>query len=526
MLLYSWIKRSFIRQIIFVLFSIMSLVSVLSMVMFYYDEKNELEHIVETQSLKLIDGIVISIHNDVRYNNYYKIYTHISNIYNNNNNLSSTKGDLFKILDITIVDLDNKVISHTNPKEYPIQLKYKNINKMELLFKNKEGTQFVWNDTHTKLHLKSNILFASEVIGTVYINANATSLIKKETILLRNILYLLFILIILLFILVFLFGKWIERPLHNIIKELDKLGDGIITFPLLLNRKDEFFSIAKSIMEADERIYLQKKDLFEIQANLKNKVKQEITKNRETEKYMLHQSRLAQMGELLSMIAHQWRQPLALINVIIFTIKMRLDLNEFDLDKKSGQEELILFTNEQLDIIEETTGGLSTIIDDFKDFYKPSKEKAVIKLNEPVNKAISMVKASFEKNMITLRETYEDTPKVSIYTNELTHVILNLLQNSMDELIEHKVQNPKITIKNFSNDSTVILEISDNGEGIDEETAKKIFDPYFSTKESKNGTGLGLYMSKVIIENHHNGKLFLKDDNIQTCFVISLPIYK
>ncbi len=261
--------------------------------------------------------------------------------------------------------------------------------------------------------------------------------------------------------------------------------------------------------------------LQKLNETLEEKVRLEVQKNRVQEQHMLQQSRLAQMGELLSMIAHQWRQPLASINAIITSTKLKYALNDFDLEKKSDQEELIAYTQKQLDSVERNVVNLSNTIDDFRDFYKPTKEKIEIIVHEPIEKALTLIKGSFKSNHITYQTDYADVPKISMHINEVTQVILNLLQNAMEELLEHKIKDPAIDIKTSFDEENSYIEICDNGPGIDKETASKIFDPYFSTKQNKNGSGLGLYMSRMIIQEHHNGNLYLKEESDLTCFVIS-----
>lgn len=270
-----------------------------------------------------------------------------------------------------------------------------------------------------------------------------------------------------------------------------------------------------------KRLISTQDELQELNETLEYKVNEQIRKNHIQEQHMLQQSRLAQMGELLSMIAHQWRQPLSSINAIITTTRLRYTLRDFDLEKKSDQEDLISYTQKQLDSVEESIVNLSHTIDDFRDFYKPSKEKRVSFVHEPIDKALVLIEASLKSSLISYKREYADTPKIPMHFNEVTQVILNLLQNAMEELLEHKTENPMISLKTSSDEENVYIEIYDNGPGIDKEIASKLFDPYFSTKEKKNGSGLGLYMSKMIIEEHHKGRFYLKEESELTCFVIS-----
>ncbi len=270
-----------------------------------------------------------------------------------------------------------------------------------------------------------------------------------------------------------------------------------------------------------KRLEMTQQQLHELNQTLEQKVREQIKKNQLQEQHMLQQSRMAQMGELLSMIAHQWRQPLSSINAIIIATRLRHTLKDFNLQNKSDQENLTAYTQKQLDSVEENVINLSNTIDDFRDFYKPSKQKRFAFIHEPIDKALDLIKASLKSSLISYKNEYADTPQITMHFNEVTQVILNLLQNAMEELLEHKTKDPMISLKTYSDENNVYIEICDNGPGIDKEIVSKVFDPYFSTKEKKNGSGLGLYMSKMIIEEHHEGRFYLKEDSVLTCFVIS-----
>jgi len=310
--------------------------------------------------------------------------------------------------------------------------------------------------------------------------------------------------------------------IHAIAQRTDKVLTRSILFvfiivgilSLVINAGFKFFT---------NQLTKTQEELAGLNQTLEQRVNEEIDKNRMQEKHMLHQSRLAQMGETLSMIAHQWRQPLATINAIIASTKLRYELQDFDLDKKNDKEALITYTHDQLDRIENSIISLSEIIDDFKDFYKPTKNKVAIEIHKPIQRALNLIEASFISKHINCEIIYEDRSKVKVHFNELTQVLLNLFQNAMEEMLEHDTPHPTVSVKTFSDERYTYIEICDNGEGIDEKLAEKIFDPYFSTKEEKNGSGLGLYMSKMIIEEHHHGKFYLKKESKQTCFVIALP---
>jgi PAS domain S-box-containing protein len=232
---------------------------------------------------------------------------------------------------------------------------------------------------------------------------------------------------------------------------------------------------------------------------------------------MLYQSRLAQMGEMISMIAHQWRQPLGAIAATSINIKFKVELEAFDLDNQEGRTQLSHFLLEKLTNIENYVENLTTTIDDFRNFYKPDKKSVLISLKEVAHKALRIIRNSIEMDNISIIEEYGDDMQLEMYDNEVMQVILNILKNAHDNFKEKNIINPQIKITVTPG----VLYICDNGGGIPDEILDKIFDPYFSTKDEKNGTGLGLYMSKIIIEEHHNGKLRAKNQDGGTSFQIN-----
>jgi len=240
--------------------------------------------------------------------------------------------------------------------------------------------------------------------------------------------------------------------------------------------------------------------------------------------YLLHQSRLAQMGEMLSMIAHQWKQPLSSISAVQISIRMAIELERFDLRDEKQREEFLEFVHKKLDKIATNTKNLSQIISNFSDFYKPNKKAEVLKLDEVIMKAYSLVEDNMDANNISISMSLHSDAVVRLHENEFTQVILNLLNNARDQVIERRIEDAKIKIKSYDENGDTVLEISDNALGIDEEIIENVFDPYFSTKLDKNGTGLGLYMSKQIIEEHHNGNISVKNDKDGAVFTIRLEV--
>jgi len=264
------------------------------------------------------------------------------------------------------------------------------------------------------------------------------------------------------------------------------------------------------------------KEIEYLNASLSTKVKEEVKKNREKDKHLFQQSRLALMGELLSMIAHQWRQPLALINGTILVMQLDFMKKKFDLDKEEEKIRLFNYLDNKFHEIEDYVKFLSNTITDFTTFYEPTKTKELVSINAPVEDALNIFSSMLKTKGTLLLIDYQTEKFLLLHKREITQVILNILQNSQDNFEKLKMVNPKIEIITKEKDGKVIISISDNGGGIDEKILPSIFDPYFSTKYSKNGTGLGLYMSKMIIEEHNDGKLTVLNNTQGVCFNINL----
>jgi len=264
--------------------------------------------------------------------------------------------------------------------------------------------------------------------------------------------------------------------------------------------------------------------LLRLNKSLETKVADAVNDVLKKDAYLLHQSRLVQMGEMLSMIAHQWKQPLSSISSMQISIRMAIELERFELKDEKQREEFLEFVHQKLDKIAANTQNLSQIISNFSDFYKPNKKAEVLKLDEVIMKACSLVEDNMDANNISISMSLHSDAVVRLHENEFMQVILNLLNNARDQLVEKHIEDAKIKIKSYDWNGDVILEISDNALGIKEEIIENIFDPYFSTKLEKNGTGLGLYMSKQIIEEYHNGSISVKNDKDGAVFTIKLEV--
>ena len=236
----------------------------------------------------------------------------------------------------------------------------------------------------------------------------------------------------------------------------------------------------------------------------------DLTQIKLQNEFIQQQAKLAQMGELLSMIAHQWRQPLTAISAASENLKLKTILKQVD-------DQLIQTTTED---INKYTTYLSNTINDFKNFYKTNKSLEPTNLNEMVKNSLHIIEDSISYKNIEIIKNLDSKSVIKTYVSEVTQVILTLLQNAEDVLLEKNIKNPYIKINTFEDEKYLYLEIIDNGGGIPSLIIDKIFDPYFSTKLEKNGTGLGLYFAKNIIENNCNALLTVKNNLNEAVFTI------
>lgn len=253
---------------------------------------------------------------------------------------------------------------------------------------------------------------------------------------------------------------------------------------------------------------------FLVHAEKLQKIKiKEITREIEAkDKILLMQSRHAAMGEMLSMIAHQWRQPLCSLSLILQ--KLILFKNRDQLSAEKVQSNV----DKSMEII----NTLSNTINDFTHYFKVTTSRDTFMVSDIIHKALNIIEVSLKDNNITIHENLDKTLQVRSAQSDLLQVLLNLLQNAKESLIEKQTPSASISLVTFLKNNRVYITVSDNGGDIDTFISSKFFTPYFSTK-NKNGTGLGLYMSKTIIEEQLHGELNFANSDGLVSFTIILP---
>jgi two-component system C4-dicarboxylate transport sensor histidine kinase DctB len=272
--------------------------------------------------------------------------------------------------------------------------------------------------------------------------------------------------------------------------------------------------VSEILVNVLDRKYMQE-ELMGLYSKMEERVRSEVERNMENKKLLIQQSKLAAMGEMLGNIAHQWRQPLNALNLSFFELKYVKEAGELTDDK----------LNDILGRVSLLIQQMSSTVDDFRNFFKENKEQSVFLLEDSVRKALYLVQAFFEEQRIKTDIQSEGELFVKGFPNELSQVFLNIFNNSKDAFADTMSPAPCITVRLFSDNKKAIAEIEDNAGGIKEEILDRVFEPYFTTKSEGKGTGIGLYMSKMIVENSMVGKLSVRNTGDGVCFRIELPLF-
>ncbi len=272
-------------------------------------------------------------------------------------------------------------------------------------------------------------------------------------------------------------------------------------------------SLEETIKQRTLTLAEKSKALESLNRSLDKRVQEESEKLRKNEQLLIQQSRQAAMGEMIGNIAHQWRQPLNALGLVLQNIHLSYhlgDLNDTFIEQSTRKGNQLI-------------QSMSQTIDDFRDFFKPNKQKEDFAIEDVIHQALELISSAYSNNFIEI-ETHL-TPQLTMhgYPREFSQVILNIMSNAKDALIEGDIKNKKVILTSYEKNRHIMIEISDNAGGIPQEIIGKIFEPYFSTKEEGKGTGIGLYMSKTIIEENMAGKLSVCNTDKGATFVISLP---
>lgn len=312
-----------------------------------------------------------------------------------------------------------------------------------------------------------------------------------------------------------------QRDVLKLIHEI--LKTKIITKEVMFSCHEEpFYALANaSVVTCNDGANEQMVAIFFTEVNkqkdlenkLEERIKLEIEKNRQKEQMMHQQAKLATMGEMIGNIAHQWRQPLNILALVFQDIYIKFQLSALDAPTMEKNYEK---ANNLLQYMSQT-------IDDFRTFFKHEEDDKPFDIEETLASVLDLVGTRFSENHTSCETTIHQHAKVLGTQNGFKQVAINILNNAQEAINSKGVKEGHIDIDVHVKDKRVFIEISDNGTGVPQEIIDQIFDPYFTTKHQSQGTGLGLYMSKQIIEHNMNGSLEVKNGKEGAVFTITLP---
>lgn len=261
-----------------------------------------------------------------------------------------------------------------------------------------------------------------------------------------------------------------------------------------------------------DRFSLERRSLEELNRTLEQRIQEEVEKNLEKDRLLIMQGRLATMGQMIGSLAHQWRQPLNFLGLILQDIKLAHEHGVLT------PEYLDAGVREGMEVIQR----MSRTISDFRTFFQPDREKQRSSVNAMVASAVSLVEAGFRNNAITLQVLTAGEVFVEAYPHEYSLVILILLNNAKDALVERTIKDASVTLRLGTEGPRSVVTIADNAGGIPEGTADRIFDPFSTAAEDGNGSGIALFLAKSLIEQRLSGRLTAKTVEGGTEFEIAV----
>ncbi len=298
---------------------------------------------------------------------------------------------------------------------------------------------------------------------------------------------------------------------NDLFLSIDILWD-VHRFLLIVRDETTQVRLRQELLQSRNENALLVEKLQTLNDELQARVDAAVRKERQNDMLMIEQSRFAMMGEMIANIAHQWRQPLNALALLHYSV---VDAWEFDeLDEA--------FMESFREKSEKLVQGMSQTIDDFRHFFQPKAERMPFDVIEAIRAAVDLISDLWEKSGISVEITAQAGCTVDGYRNQFMQVIMNLLGNAKDVLQERKIADARVRIGVECGSDRVRIRVEDNGGGIDDDVIGRIFEPYFSTK-GERGTGLGLYMSRVILQRNFSGRITVENTQEGACFALEIP---
>lgn len=370
--------------------------------------------------------------------------------------------------------------------------------------------------------------------GAIRINFDTSEYKSNTDEMYRQLLYISVLVVLAILPVGYFFALWLTRPIATISEAASRVAQGDLGAHVNIRRTDEIGQLSRSFnqmvdalqrsrdqlefynQELERKVAERTRELDELNRTLDQRIRDEIAKRKEQETLLIHQSRLAAMGEMIGAIAHQWRQPLNALSLVMQNIRMQHRMGTLTEASMTRMQEKS----------EKLVQRMSATIDEFRNFFKPSKHAEGFNLAQILRSSADIMEGVFRNHSITLDIECDDEIELFGIPGEFSQVILNLLGNAKDAVLDSRQAAPSIRIKVARVNDRIDIYVEDNGGGIPAEILNKIFEPYFTTKEEGKGSGIGLYMSKMIVENNMNGRLVAANTGEGARFTINLRASK
>lgn len=399
--------------------------------------------------------------------------------------------------------------------------------------KGKIITNTIKSVTDEKLyHFTYPVVFSGITWGWISLGLSLEQYNKNMQSIYKDSLLLVFSMLLASMLFSYIITRWLVKPILLLNAAAKKIALGDLGVKVDIEQKGEIGELATSFNhmvgslkksdmqlrgyndELEQRVKERTEALNLLNEQLDQRVKEEVLKRAEQEQILIQQSRFAAMGEMIGNIAHQWRQPLNALGLLMQNV-------EYAYENDLLNDAYILKAVEKSNKL---TESMSQTIDDFRNFFKPNKEFELFSYAQAYESTMGMIGSSLTNNAIEVKENIDTNVCINGFMSEFSQVLLNILNNAKDALVENRETNRLIEVSIHKDEDFAYFTISDNAGGIKDEIVRKVFDPYFTTKEEGKGTGIGLYMSKTIIENSMHGKLSVKNLNDGACFGISIKL--
>ncbi len=405
------------------------------------------------------------------------------------------------VIYIMILDNTGQIIAHSDsvhrgqylsdlPKDNQIHIIQENLSRIEILYP---------------------ITLANNHLGWIQIASSRLQLqAERESIQVQAIVFTFMSILLSLLFSVFISRYFVHR-LIAIQRVADAVQTGQMDLRVQLVGRDEAAKLAQAFNQMLDVLAERESAIRQLNATLEARIQEEVSKSREKDLILIQQSRLASMGEMIHNIAHQWRQPLNSLAIMIANIADDFKYGELDAQRLNS------IVSKSQTILNQ----MSNTIDDFRDFFRPDKEEKIFDIVKIIDDALTIIEASLENNQIQLIKNYTSPLTCYGYPSQLSQVILNVLSNAKDAIKQRQIEHGMITINAYKQKQKLCIEIIDNAGGVDVAIVDKIFDPYFTTKET--GSGIGLYMARMIVERNHHGSISMNNEANGAKFSIRIP---